>query len=862
MDSKYWQQVKSIFNEAITLNEPGRTQYLAQSCAHDDVLMQEVQSLLQAFEESGDFLDQPETDISMLHDAAEDPYIGKGIESFELQQLIAEGGMGRVYLAERTDGEFTQQVAIKLVRFSFSSQYLHQRFHSERQMLSDLNHPYIAQLLGGGTSSEGAPYFIMEYVVGTPVDEYCDTHQLSIRERLLLFQKICSAIHFVHTNLVVHRDIKPSNILVTQEGVPKLLDFGIAKILAEGESADARVTQTHPWNLTPDFASPEQLQKQPITTATDIYALGVLLYNLLSGRHPYDLRELSPANITKRICEETPIRPSQMATKAAGFKPAHTSVASKAEIARARQIKADKLPPKLKGDLDIIVLKAMHQEPHRRYGSVEQLSEDIDRYLTGLPVLAHKDTLGYRTQKFIKRNRVAVSASIIVVLALIGGIIGVSWQAQIAAQERDKAQLEAQKAAQINTFLQDMLSSADPSKEGQDVKVVEILDNAAERLTTDLANEPAVRASLLNTLGLTYQSLGMYDKSINQFTLALDVQQALWGPDDVRTIQGQKNLALAYHYQGDYEQAGVLFAQAEAGFRQWGDTTTEYFAELINDYGTLFMDLGDYEQSSRNFQEALALYTRIHGPEHRQVAAVMNNLAMAYDYKNELDSAEHYYKKAIEMDKRLVGYESIEITRLLNNVAFIYLARKEYEEAIAYFQESRTLRRKIQGPEHPDYALATYNVGCCHYYVQQYDYGMALIDSAMAIWRNQLPPEHPLFGNAYFWKGKMKNVQGKPAEALDDLKTSLDIRLIEGNRNEFLVSRTRCEMGRSYLLLQQYAQARQLLEHNFPILKNETGEGSMHVKEVKAFMYALYTAIHLPDSAAVYQPLTDNLSMR
>lgn len=857
MDSKHWQKVKTIFNEAIALDEPHRTTYINHTCANDETLLQEVYSLLQSHEEAGDFMDQPEEDISLLRDASADPYLGKRIESFELQSLIAEGGMGRVYLAHRTDGEFAQQVAIKLVRFSFGSQYLRQRFHSERQMLSDLNHPYIAQLLGGGTSNEGAPYFIMEYVVGTPVDEYCDTHRLSIRERLLLFQKICSAVHFVHTNLVVHRDIKPSNILVTQDGVPKLLDFGIAKILAEGESADDRITQTHQWNLTPDFASPEQLQKQPITTATDVYALGVLLYNLLSGRHPYDLRELSPADISKSICEEVPVRPSQMAIRPNGYKPANSSVETRDEIVHVRQTKPDKLPHLLKGDLDNIILKAMHQEPHRRYGSVEQLSEDIERYLMGLPVMAHKDSLGYRTRKFIKRHRVAVSAFILVLLALVGGIIGISWQAQIAAQERDKAQLETKKAEQINTFLQDMLASADPSNEGQDVKVVEILDNAAEKLTTDLANEPEVRTSLLTTLGLTYQSLGLYDKSIEQFLLALDVQQNSWGAADARTIQGQKNLALAYHYQGDYEQAGILFQEAEAGFRQLGDTTTEYFAELLNDYGTLFMDQGEYEKSLSNFREALLLYKRIHGPEHRQVAAVMNNLAMAYDYKNELDSAEYYYKKAIEMDKKVVGYESIEITRLLNNVAFIYLARKEYEEAISYFQESRTLRRKIQGPEHPDYALATYNVGCCHYYVQQYDYGMSLIDSAMTIWHTYLPEDHPLFGNAYFWKGKMKNVQGKPVEALDHLETSLSIRLIEGNRNAFLVSRTRCEMGRSYLLLQQYATARQLLEENFPILKAEAGEESMHVKEVSGIIYRLYTAMNLPDLAAQYQPEVD-----
>lgn len=853
MDSQRWQRVKTIFNEAITLDEPQRTVFIDQTCSKDPGLKAEIHSLLAAYEQAGDFIDHPEEDISLLHDAAQDPYVGQTIEVYKLQSLLAEGGMGRVYLAERTDGEFSQKVAIKLIRHTLHSKYLLQRFHRERQTLSNLQHPYIAQLLGGGTMENGVPYFIMEYVEGTPVDEYCDQAQLTIAQRLTLFRQICAAVQYVHSNLIIHRDIKPSNILITKDGVPKLLDFGIAKILEEDDNKTGDATNTQPWNLTPDFASPEQLQGKPIITAADVYALGVVLYNLLTGRHPYVLKHSSPAEVIRQVCEVTPPRPSQMVRQLAGFKPANKAVAAPAAMAGARKVSPEQWPKKLRGDLDNIVMKAIDHSPERRYTSAEQLSEDISRYLTSLPVMARKDTIGYRMGKFVQRHRISVAASVIVLLSLVGGIIGISWQSQVAAAERDKAQTEASKAEHINAFLVKMLSSADPSKEGQEVKVVEVIDKAAKNLEKELAGEPEVRSSLYTTLGLTYQSLGIYDKAIQQFEHALHTRQAHFGNTHPTTVQSIKNLALAYHYLGEYGPSDSLYALVASTMQASGDTLSVQYAELLNDYGTLYMDMGEYEPSLRNFHRALKLYREHYGEEHRQVAAVMNNMAMAYHYENNLEMAEKYYKDAIAMDKKLLGGESIEMTRLLNNLAFIYLERKQYDETIAYFEESRQMRKKIQGNTHPDYALATYNVGCCYYYIEAYDRGMQLIDSAMAIWANTLAPDHPLFGNAYYWKGKMKNAQGHPEEALALLQRSLAIRSKEGNSNPFLISRTKCEMGRSHLLAGRLAEAKKLLASSFPVLKETAGAESMHVKEVTKIMYDLYTQLNQPALAAQYQ---------
>src|SRR5262245_28756322 len=356
------------------------------------------------------------------------PQVDVRVGPYRLIREIGRGGMGTVLLAVRSDDAFQKRVAIKVLRRGMDTDAIVGRFRHERQILASLEHPHIASLLDGGTTDDGLPYFVMEYVDGQLVTDYCDAKALDTTSRLELFRKICAAVQHAHQNLVIHRDIKPANVLVTSDGTPKLLDFGIAKLLNPdpGVQTLAATIAGSPL-MTPEYASPEQVRGETVTTATDVYSLGVLLYELLTGRRPYDLPSRTPDEIQRVVCNSVPVRPSTVVTHAASSQ----STRDRPEIdsERTRPPDADRLRRRLAGDLDNIVLKALAKEPSRRYASVDQFSEDIHRHLTGLPVIARKDTLGYRTAKFIRRNRAGVAAAALVVLALVAGLIGTAWQA-------------------------------------------------------------------------------------------------------------------------------------------------------------------------------------------------------------------------------------------------------------------------------------------------------------------------------------------------------------------------------------------------------------------------------------------------
>jgi tetratricopeptide (TPR) repeat protein len=417
MEAERWQQVKAIFQAALDLPPDERRAYVQTACAGDEELRREIDSLLVSEEDSDGFLTTEASNYvpgAMLDSDAPDANLGRRIGPYQIESEIGSGGMGSVYLAQRVD-EFRQKAAIKLMRRGMDSRLVVSRFRYERQILAGLDHPNIARLLDGGATEDGRPYFVMEYVEGTPIDAYCHARSLPVPEILRLFRQVCAAVQYAHQNLVVHRDIKPGNILVTPDGTPKLLDFGIAKLIRQETAAEtAGLTSMGVRLMTPEYASPEQVRGTPITTATDVYSLGVVLYELLAGRRPYEFSAASPVEVERTVCETEPRPPSAVEGGAAS--------------------------KRLSGDLDNIVLKALEKDPHRRYASVEQFSEDIRRHLEGVPVLARPLTIRYRTAKFVRRNRTAVVAGVLVFLSLTGGLVAASIQAHIARQQRARAE--------------------------------------------------------------------------------------------------------------------------------------------------------------------------------------------------------------------------------------------------------------------------------------------------------------------------------------------------------------------------------------------------------------------------------------
>jgi serine/threonine protein kinase len=472
MEPERWNRVKQAVNACLELKPEERKAGIRKACGGEVALMAEVESLLDFHDRADGFLESPSLDVNSLaapEDEAEN-LTGRRIGNYQISEIIAQGGMGAVYKAVRADDQFRKQVAIKLIRSGFDSSFIVQRFKAERQILANFDQPNIARLLDGGSTSDGRPYLVMEYVDGEPIDVYCDSRKLPTDERLRLFRQVCGAVQFAHRNLVVHRDLKPSNILVTAEGVPKLLDFGIAKILdPEQRGSEDAPTVTMVQMMTPEYASPEQFRGGPFTTATDVYSLGVVLYRLLTGQWPYRTTTHSPQEIAKAISEQEPEKPS-------------TAIGRTGDGLAGRGERLDKLRARLKGDLDNILLKALRKEPERRYASAEQFSDDIHRYLTGLPVLARKDSVRYRTGKFVHRHKAGVAATAGVLALLVAAVIVSSWMAVRASRAE-------QEARAVSDFLQnDLLAQASANRQARpntrpepDLKVRTALDRAAAR---------------------------------------------------------------------------------------------------------------------------------------------------------------------------------------------------------------------------------------------------------------------------------------------------------------------------------------------------------------------------------------------
>ena len=510
------------------LDPEDRAPAIIDLCGDDEELRLEVEGLVAAS-------DGAETGIPrVIEDAARDLVGDPEPESvaepqligpYRIIELLGRGGMGSVYLAEREDNSFEHRVALKVLRSGLNDTGMEARFKSERQILADLRHPNIARLIDGGTTVDGVPYLAMEYVDGSRIDGWCDHRRLSIDERLDLFRVVCSAVQAAHRSLVVHRDLKPANILVTPEGHPKLLDFGIAKILGPSSHAHTMaVTGTLDRLLTPAFASPEQVLGEPVTTVSDVYSLGVVLYELLVGTSPQIFKNSSATEVERVVCHENPDRPSLTVRRRKG-----TMAGSAA--ARDRRLTEDRLARRLAGDLDTIVMTALRKEPERRYPSVEALAEDLRRHLARLPVKARPDTVSYRAGKFFRRHRASVIASAAGVIAVLGFGIQSTVNARLAVKERDRAlvaeeqaRVEAQTAERVSTFLVDLFRVADPGENrGEEISVRKLLDRGATRLDDELADEPGTRARLLRAVGEVYGNLGEYTRSSELLTRSVEV---------------------------------------------------------------------------------------------------------------------------------------------------------------------------------------------------------------------------------------------------------------------------------------------------------------------------------------------------
>jgi eukaryotic-like serine/threonine-protein kinase len=687
-----WARVKELFEATADLDPTQRAALLEKECGGDQALRSEVESLLESDELTGGFIEEPAFAIprDLFPDDAEEPVAGRKFGAYQLIREIGRGGLGAVYLAARADDEYRKEVAIKVIRRGLDTDDIIRRFRNERQILAQLDHPNIARLIDGGTTDDGLPYFVMEYVSGEPINAYCDAHALPTAERLALFRKVCAAVTYAHQNLVIHRDLKPSNILVTQTGEPKLLDFGIAKLLGTG---DELFTQTIPALrvMTPEYASPEQVKGDKIMTTSDVYSLGVLLYELLTGQRPYRLKTRSPEEIARAITEQEPGRPSTALHHDSRFTSHHSR--------------------SLRGDLDNIVLMAMRKEPARRYRSVGQFSEDIRRHLAGLPVIARKDTWDYRTGKFFRRNKLGIAASAVVALALIGGLAAALWQANEARRERDVANAEQLKATRINEFLQQMLSfsnqsvySVAPVAQTKNVTVNQMLDEIAPRIEAELADQPEVRAQILRTIASAFASQGIYDKAEKNYRSALETQTRIFGTDHAETAATMTQFGVLAMRQGKIAEADQLLENAVTFYRrqqarQAPDFRAVNLVTAMNFLGAIRMISTDLQSGGAIMEEALQIAENadLHGKERFALAAVQGDVGLYLTRAGELERADRLLRESLAIHRQLSEYPRWEMGATLASLGELYNRKNQPDQALEFLVESERIYRQTLG---------------------------------------------------------------------------------------------------------------------------------------------------------------------
>lgn len=837
-------KIRELFDKASNLNAVEREVFLNQECANELELKKEILSLLDSLENTKDFLEEALTIVEQNKNNFTDPYINKQIGNYLIDGEAGVGGMGIVYTGRRNDKEFEQKVAIKILKHGITSEYLLKRFQIERQTLANLQHQNIARLLDGGRTIDGLPYLVMEFIDGIPITDFCHQKKLSLEEKLKLFREVCTAVQYAHQNLIVHRDLKPGNILVTKDGIPKLLDFGIAKLIDE-ELVDNNedLTRTGVWHLTPEYASPEQIKGEKITTASDIYSLGVLLYQILTGYQPYKISNNSPAAISKIITEEIIQKPSE-------------KVKDKSrEHAESNLFLNDKISNQLKGDLDNIVLKAMHKDPARRYVSVEQFSEDIRRHLSGLPVIAQKDTAGYRLSKFIQRHKVGFISSVGFIVFLIINLIAIIWQANIAANERDKAKLEAQKVETVNKFLLDMLSSVDPTEIGRDVKVYDVLRKSALGVEKGFKDQPGIEASIQKTIGKTLTSLGEYDEAKPHLLRSLLLNERVYGKQSNQASESNYELALYYHWIGELKTADSLYKKSLQIFKRNSDVSKRSLASTLNDYGILKSDFAEFDESKKMYEESLNILLENYGEKDRDVASLYNNLAIVMQAQKDLDGAEKYFHKALELNIELFGENRPEVSSNYNNLAYIYIDKGDFTRAEEYFIKSLELKKKYYGADHSYVGFAFLNLGGLEFRIGKINESEKYILDAIKNLKKSVNEDHIWLGLAYYWYGKILIEKSKYSEAETYLRKSLTINKKNYPKDHPNIISSSAELGVVSFHLGKFAEAEKLLVYGYNGVKSLKGEKDHNTIRFLDYLVQLYQTTKSPTKLAYYTDL-------
>jgi serine/threonine protein kinase/tetratricopeptide (TPR) repeat protein len=848
-----WRRIETLFSELVDVDTAERARRLSALGSEDPDLRSSLESLLRA--------DQPGEDplakaigaaAESLLDRQQDRLIGTTVGGYRLTAILGYGGMSTVYRGESAEATSQPSVAIKVLHHAALHPRLRSRLHSERQILASLDHPYIARLLGSGEFEDGTPYLIVEYVAGAAFYDYCDQRGLILRERLELFVKVCEAVQFAHRNLIVHRDIKPANILVLEDGTPKLLDFGIAKLLApENMAHTLPVTRLHERILTPENAAPEQVLGRPITTATDVYALGALLYQLLTGRSPYRLTSFSQLQLERAICMDDPVRPSQMVVARLSGE----SETDRQRIAKRRGLNTARLRTELGGDLDSIVAMAMRKEPERRYASAEALAEDVRRHLLKRPVTARQGDWRYHTSKFVRRH----SWSVVSVIALVCGLAAITgitlWQNHRIASARDLAAQERDRAQQVSAFLVDVFSQADPyTAQGREPTAKELLDRGAAKIVDNVTLHPEVRAELLESIGLAYRHQGLDNEAITLFEKALAIRRAGRPIDNVRVAAALANLANALSDSGQLPSAEAYLAQALALARAGGAANGLQTAYILVQYGDLALDaesqpdkafklfqqaleieqdsasfpplqmaetlnglsaaaswLGDYPRAAEYERRALDVYQEQGTRNHPDNAVSMAAYGQLLTKLGRYTEAERYLHEALDIELTVFGPKDWHIADIQSNLGTLYASQGDFGRAIEATQRALNIAEQSQGDKHYRTGYYLEALGVLNLKADNVAAAETNLRAALAIYAESLPARHLFVASARGWLGEVHLREGLLAEAETEMRSALDITSALAGADSWRTARAQAGLGWTLISRGSLAEGEALL---------------------------------------------------
>jgi serine/threonine-protein kinase len=827
-----WIRVRELFDLAVDQPTDGREEFVRQAAGNDIGLGNEVLSLLGALDHAGDTLERSPSGAlgSALGSRGEATMVGSRVGPYEIVRLIGYGGMGAVYEGVRADGDFAMRVAIKFLRPGLESDLAIRRFRYERQILASLSHRNIAGLFDGGVTPDGLPYFVMEFVDGDPITAYCAARGLNSAQRVALIRQVCSAVQHAHQQLVVHRDLKPGNILVTADGTVKLLDFGIAKLLREKEGPDQLpMTQGGIRAFTPEYASPEQVRGLPMAAASDVYSLGIVLYELLAGRRPFSFEGKLFAEIEQIICTTPPPR----ASWTAGNLGDATAAARRRDLA---------------GDLDIIVQTALAKEPERRYGTADQLSADLRAWLDRRPISARKASIGYAVRKFLARHRIEVAASAVAIAALVGGVASTARQARVAERERLKTE-------QVNNFISTMLSAVDPGYEGRDVTVADVLNKAAGNVGKEEL-EPEVEAQIRHTIGQTYYGLGLYDSARTHAVRAFELRRQAYGERDPRTGLSLSYVVALAEARGAYAEAESLarvnvelFADADEPSPTEHANALDNLARTIELQGRLDEAL-QYKRSSITLRRQMT-----DSASRRDMTYTLNNLAVSHRYRGEYAAAESLVREALVIERELGGMRTPMYGDLLNSLAGVTEDREDYPGADSLYAQSIGVLRAVLGPDHPNTLRALANHARVRLQLgrpaEAATMAQAVVDrigTALPEGDQTGPAVLQLLGTAL--DSLRRYEEGEAA-----LKRSLELRRRFLPATHWAIASSETVLGAHYIEVGRYAEAERLLLGGYRRIAEARGASSQIALTVARRLTLLYERTRRPQEAGKWRSL-------